>query len=67
METNKAIPLIAATIIIFMIGAFIFSMFMLDKCKKDGYSTIACMSMMQNGSYLIVSAEKGNQKNVDPR
>jgi hypothetical protein len=52
---------------IFFIFAIVFNIYLMGECKKDGYSTFACMSMMQNGSYLIVNLEKEDRRNVDPR
>ncbi len=52
---------------VFFILAIFFNFYMLNECKKDGYSTFACMSMMQNGSYIIVNMEKDSNRNVDPR
>jgi len=52
---------------VFFIFAIMFNIYLMGECKKDGYSTFACMSMMQNGSYLIVNLEKSDRQNVDPR
>jgi hypothetical protein len=52
---------------VFFIFAIMFNIYLMGECKKDGYSTFACMSMMQNGSYLIVNLEKEDRQNVVTR
>lgn len=45
---------------IILILGIIFNMALYNECKKDGYSTFACYSMMHKGGYVIVDAADGN-------
>lgn len=44
---------------IFMILAVIGNVYMYNECKKDGYSTFACYTMLQKGQYIIVDKIDG--------
>ena len=45
---------------IFMILGVIFNIALYNECKKDGYSTFACVSMLNKGHYIIVDQVDGN-------
>lgn len=45
---------------IFMILGVIFYIALYNECKKDGYSTFACVSMLNKGNYVIVDMVDGN-------
>ena len=44
---------------IFMVLAVIVNVVMYNECKKDGYSTFACYTMLQKGQYIIVDTVDG--------
>jgi hypothetical protein len=44
---------------IFMILAVIANVFLYNECKSDGYSTFACVSMLNKGHYVIVDMADG--------
>jgi hypothetical protein len=46
---------------IFMILGVIFNIALYNECKKDGYSTFACVSMLNKGNYVIVDMADGNR------
>lgn len=46
---------------IFMILGIIFNIALYNECKKDGYSTFACVSMLNKGNYVIVDMADGNR------
>ena len=45
---------------IFMILAIVANIFLYNECKSDGYSTFACVSMLNKGHYVIVDQVDGN-------
>lgn len=46
---------------IIMIFAIMGNIFLYNECRKDGYSTFACVSMLNKGHYVIVDAMDGGQ------
>lgn len=46
---------------IIMIFAIMGNIFLYNECKKDGYSTFACVSMLDRGHYVIVDVADGGQ------
>ena len=47
-------------VLVFMIFAIIANIFLYNECKSDGYSTFACVSMLNKGHYVIVDQVDGN-------
>ena len=45
---------------VLIILGIIANIFLYNECKKDGYSTFACVSMMNKGHYIIVDQVDGN-------
>lgn len=44
---------------ILMVFGIIANIFLYNECKKDGYSTFACYSMLNKGHYVVVDAVDG--------
>ena len=60
MSSRSLVRIMFIGVPIFMILAVIANVFLYDECKNDGYSTFACVSMMNKGHYVIVDQVDGN-------
>lgn len=59
MDTRTLIRIMFfAMPILIIIGLFL-SISVYNECKSDGYSSIACYSMMHKGGYIVVDVVDG--------
>lgn len=61
MNVRNFVRIMFIIVPIFMILGVIFNIALYNECKKDGYSTFACVSMLNKGNYVIVDMADGNR------